>query len=200
MCSGRLGPWVGSHGAQIRLWVPSTRNSYSSGFVHCFLNRFYSQRVFWIKIYCLSLKCKKVAAPTRNEEDYRERMLEMVLWERNPIFSNLSYFAISPMLQGHTLLPSISNWCNLMLSAAERKPEWSPLHPSSLFPVSLLAAAWSRQQSASEHMSLRTLQGTGPWITPTSRPHAPGSTQHVPAEHAPLLWAEARGDQNSSQV
>lgn len=73
---------------------------------------------------------------------------------------------------------SISSKHDLTLSATEQKPKRSPLHPSSLFPVSLTAAARSRWLSASQHMS------TGPQITPTSRP----------------LPAEASGDQNIIQL
>lgn len=86
-----------------------------------------------------------------------------------------------------------------MRSDAVSRPSGNPsdplLHPSSLFPVSLLAAAQagrSRQQSASQHMSLRTLRGTGPQITPTSRSRSPGSCRHIPAEHAPLPSAETK--------
>lgn len=95
------------------------------------------------------------------------------------------------------LLPPLHQ--QAMQSNAVSRPSGNPsdplLHPGSLFPVSLLAAAQagrSRQQSASQHMSPRTPRGTGPQITPTSRSRSPGSCRHIPAEHAPLPSAETK--------
>lgn len=107
----------------------------------------------------------------------RDRVtLEMVLCARNPIFSNLSYSAVSPMLQERTLFspPSAAD-------ATQRRqpPSGNPSDPRCIpalcSPPAAARAARSRRQSASQHMSPGTLRGTRPQITPTPR-GAPGTS------------------------